>query len=239
MKVLAVNGSPRGHQGNTDRILKPFLEGAREAGALTETIYLKDKKIKHCSGCFTCWVKTPGICVHKDDMAELLEKIRISEIIVFATPLYIYTVSGLMKDFMDRTIIPLLKPYIIKREDQFIHPMRNPEEWPKKIVLLSNCGFPERHHFSGLVETFRGLASGPDFNLAATILCSGGEMLNVPVLQDSVRWYLDAARKAGKELIEGGKITSETQEVLDRVLADPEAYSQMANMYWDSVLVKS
>ena len=44
MKILAINGSPRGKKSNTDRILQPFLEGAREAGADTETIYLKGKK---------------------------------------------------------------------------------------------------------------------------------------------------------------------------------------------------
>ena len=45
MKFLAFNGSPRGTNGNTDQILQPFLEGAREAGVETETVYLKDKQI--------------------------------------------------------------------------------------------------------------------------------------------------------------------------------------------------
>ena len=72
MKVLAINGSPRGQFGNTEVLLKPFLEGCAEAGAEIETIYLKDKEIKHCIGCFTCWTKTPGKCIHKDDMEELL-----------------------------------------------------------------------------------------------------------------------------------------------------------------------
>ena len=47
MQVLAINGSPRGAKGNTERVLQPFLEGAREAGAETEVIYLKDHEIKH------------------------------------------------------------------------------------------------------------------------------------------------------------------------------------------------
>ncbi|MBA4380669.1 MAG: flavodoxin family protein, partial [Anaerolinea sp.] len=67
MKIVAFNGSPRGRKSNTDRILLPFLEGAREAGAETEVIYLQGKKINHCLGCYTCWTKTPGVCVHKKD----------------------------------------------------------------------------------------------------------------------------------------------------------------------------
>lgn len=238
MKIVAFNGSPRGRWGNTDRILQPFLEGAREAGAVTDTVYLKDLKINHCTGCFSCWTKTPGACIHKDDMPNLLEKVRRADVLVYATPLYVFTVSGLMKDFMDR-FIPLIKPYIIKRGHQFTHPMRYEDEWPKKAVLISNCGFPERHHFSGLVETFRLFTSGPDIELSGAILCSGGELLAVPALKEGTRWYTDAARKAGREFVENGIIAPETQAVLNRNLADPEQYSLMANGYWDSVIAGS
>jgi len=236
VRILAINGSPRGENGNTDRILQPFLEGAREAGAKAQTVYLRGKKINHCTGCFTCWTKTPGVCIHKDDMPGLLDKVRRADILVYATPLYVFTVSGLMKDFMDR-LIPLLKPNIIKRGDHYTHPKRYEGEWPKKAVLISNCGFPERHHFSGLAETFRLLNSGPDSELTATILCAGGELLKEPALKESLRHYSDASRRAGRECVEEGRITPETQAVLDQSLADPEIYSRMANVHWDSFIV--
>ena len=238
MKVLAINGSPRGPRGNTDRILRPFLEGAREAGAQTETIYLKDKHIEHCTGCFTCWTKTPGVCIHKDDMPEILEKVREADMVVFATPLYVFTVSGLMKDFMDR-LIPLVQPFILERGGHFIHPPRHPEAWPKKMVLISNCGFPQRHHFSALEETFRRFADTPDIELAGVILCAGGELLRVKALEGRFDWYLNAARKAGREVIEQGRISPETQAVLDRPLVEnPAVYARMANMYWQSLGVE-
>ncbi|HIP97427.1 MAG TPA: hypothetical protein EYH32_09475 [Anaerolineae bacterium] len=238
MKILAINGSPRGARGNTDRILQPFLEGARQAGAETEVVYLKDKEINYCRGCFTCWTKTPGVCVHKDDMPELLEEIRQADIVVYASPLYIFNVTAQMKTFLDRHI-PLAQPYIVQRGDQYIHPMRYEEEWPKKVVLISNCGFPERHHFAGLVEPFRRFTSAPDMELAATILCAGGELLRQPALQESLQWYVEAARRAGREVVEGGRVTPGTQEVLDRPLVeDPAVYSRMANAYWDSVVVR-
>ena len=237
MKILAFNGSPRGTGSNTDKILLPFLEGAREAGAETEVVYLKGKKIEYCLGCFTCWTKTPGVCVHRDDMPELLEKIRPADVLVYASPLYIYTVTAQMKAFLDRHI-PLLSPYIVKLGDQYIHPRRNEEEWPKKMVLISNCGFPEGHHFSALEEMFRCFNSGPDTELAATIFCAGGELLSQPAMQEHLQWYLDAAHNAGREVVEGGGIAPRTQAVLDKPLSEPEIYSQMANAYWDSVVTE-
>ena len=238
MKILAINGSPRGPKSNTDHILLPFLEGAREAGAETEVVYLKGKEIKHCLGCFTCWTKTPGVCVHKDDMPELLEKMQETDVLVYATPLYVFTVSGLMKDFMDR-VIPVLQPFIIERGGQYIHPHRHAGEWRKKVVLISNCGFPERHHFSGLVETFRHFTSSPDQELAGVICCAGGELLRQPALQDSVAWYVEAARNAGREIVAQGCISPDTQAVLDRPLVeDPGVYANMANAMWRSMGVE-
>jgi len=235
MKILAVNGSPRGAKGNTERIVQPFLEGAREAGAETEVIYLKDKEIKHCQGCFSCWIKTPGVCIHKDDMPDLLEKIYEGDILVFATPLYIYTVSGLMKDFMDR-MLPTAQPYILERGGHFIHPPRRQEARTGKFVLISNAGFPERHHFSGLEETFRRFTDSPDVELAGSICCAGGELLHQEALQADLAWYLEAAKKAGREIVEQGHISEETQAVLDRPLADdPAVYARMANGYWESL----
>ena len=103
MNILAINGSPRGAAGNTEALIHAFLEGAARGGDSVETIYLKEKRIQHCTGCFTCWFKTPGICMHDDDMSQILEKGRHADILVFGSPLYIYNFSGLMKDFMDMT----------------------------------------------------------------------------------------------------------------------------------------
>jgi len=234
MKILAINGSPRGRNGNTDRILQSFLQGAMDAGAEVETIYLKDLKINPCLGCFTCWTRTPGVCVYEDDMVSILPKIRKADIVIYATPLYVFTVSGLMKNFMDR-LIPNVNPYILKRGKHYIHPPRYPDDQKtQKIVLISNCGFPEHHHFSALVETFKCFTDNPDMELAATILCAGGELLSQPALSESLREYLDAARQAGWEVVTYGRILPETQKTLDSPLADSEAYANMANLWWES-----
>jgi multimeric flavodoxin WrbA len=99
MKILAIQGSPRPKVSNTEILLQQFLQGAQSQGAETETIYLKDKDIHSCVGCYTCWAKTPGVCIFKDDMPELLEKVRSCDIIVYATPLYNYNMTSLLKAF--------------------------------------------------------------------------------------------------------------------------------------------
>lgn len=237
MKVLAINGSPHGPRGNTERILQPFLEGAREVGAETEVIYLRDLEIKHCIGCFTCWTKTPGVCVHQDDMPAMLDKLAQAEMVVYATPLYVFSMSGLMKDFMDR-IIPMAQPYVIQRGNHYIHPPRHPQPGSEtsKMVLISNSGYPERHHFSGLEETFRRWADSPDEELAGVICCAGGALLQDDSIRQASAWYLDAAREAGRQVVEQGRILPETQAILDRpVIADPQAYVDILNAYWQSL----
>lgn len=234
MKMLAVNGSPRGGNGNTEVILQAFLKGAQDAGAESEVIYLKDKTIHHCLGCFSCWIKTPGVCVHKDDMPEILERMRGADVMVYAMPLYVYSVPGLFKDFMDR-LIPLAQPFIDKRGDHFLHPPRYGRGLHRS-VLISNAGFPEGHHFDGLRQTFRLLTSGPDSELMGEICCAGGPLVRIPHLADGVGWYLEAAERAGSEVVIGGRITDETQTLLDRPLApDPAAYADMTNAHWESL----
>ncbi|OOM75513.1 2-amino-4-deoxychorismate dehydrogenase [Clostridium puniceum] len=232
MKVLAINGSPRGENGNTEVLLKPFLKGCEEEGAEIETIYLKDKNIKHCSGCFTCWIKTPGKCIHKDDMEELLEKVTEAEIVVYATPLYIYTVTGLMKDFMDRKL-PLATKDIIKVGDQYSHTKRYEKKSPAKTVLISNCGFPGKYNFSGILETFKVMTKG---NLAAAILCGQGGVLGAIKFNDDLKTmyepFFHALRSAGNEIINLGYIKTETQEILDKEVIDPEIYMKNANENW-------
>jgi multimeric flavodoxin WrbA/putative sterol carrier protein len=236
MKIIAFNGSPRGARGNTEVILQAFLDGARDAGEDAEVIYLKDKTINHCIGCFTCWIKTPGVCVHKDDMPELLDKIKDADIIIGALPLYIYTVPGLFKDFLDR-LIPLIQPQIERRGDHFAHPSRYGNRM--RMVLISNAGFPETHNFDALKQTFRLLTDGPDSELMGMICCAGGPLLTIPEMKDEVKWYLDAAKKAGVEIVKEGRIAPETQAILDRPLpSDPGAFADMVNAYWVSLGVE-
>jgi len=92
MKITAFNGSPLGASGNTNVMVTAFLKGAEEAGAEVENILLANKEINHCKAC-RCCVTSERKCVIKDDMEYLISKYVESDIVVFATPLYIDNIS--------------------------------------------------------------------------------------------------------------------------------------------------
>ncbi|MCE5324402.1 flavodoxin family protein [bacterium] len=238
MNILVINGSPHGAQGNTEVLVKTFLEGAREAGAEYETIYLKDKNIHSCIGCFNYWFKTPGVCIQQDDMPELMLKVPNADIVVYAVPLYVYTVSGIMKNFIDR-LVPLSQPFVDIVDGLSIHPPRFEQAANRSVVLISNSGFPEPNHFSGLKETFRCWVRGGNRKMAGSICCAGGVLLQVPELKEKIQWYIDATRLAGREVVENGQISSETQSVLDQPLVkDQKFFADRANAYFESIGIK-
>lgn len=230
MKILAINGSPRGKQGNTERIVENFMLGAKQAGAEIETVYLNEKEIHHCTGCFGCWTTTPGKCVLKDDMAELLEKVKKADVRVFATPLYYCTVTGMMKDFMDR-LLPLVNSEMKSGEIRDDHPPRFKRSTPVRTVLISNCGFPGKYNFSALLETFKVITKN---QLSASILRSQGGILGVGEKEtdELLAPYFTAVRDAGRQVVESGAISPETQLLLDADLLDSEAYVKYANLSW-------
>ncbi|NOQ56237.1 MAG: hypothetical protein GQ477_05540 [Nanohaloarchaea archaeon] len=96
VKCLLISGSPR--KGNSDIVLGKIFE---KIECEKEIIYLRDKDIKHCTGCLVC--AKSDKCSIKDDMGELLELMVWADVIVIGTPNYFDNVPGLLKDFIDRT----------------------------------------------------------------------------------------------------------------------------------------
>lgn len=101
-KVLILSGSPR-KGGNSDLLCDEFMKGAAEAGNETEKIFIRDKKIGYCNACYYC-SSNNGVCAIKDDMAEILDKIQASDVIVMASPVYFYSIDAQMKTLIDRCV---------------------------------------------------------------------------------------------------------------------------------------
>ena len=112
-KVLVISGSPR-KSGNSDTLCDQFIQGAKETGNNVEKIFLRDKKINFCTGCYAC--KKDGNCIQKDDMAEILDKMMAADVILMATPVYFYTMDGQMKTLIDRTVPKYMK---MKNKDMY------------------------------------------------------------------------------------------------------------------------
>jgi len=100
LNVLIIKGSPQ-ISGNTHKLADAFAKDAKEAGSQVNESVLKKLDIKDCLGCCACQ-RNGGTCVQKDDMQEVYEKIREADHIVFATPVYFYNYTSLLKRTMDR-----------------------------------------------------------------------------------------------------------------------------------------
>jgi len=88
-------------------------------------------------------------------MIDLRLKFRKADLIIFASPLYFFNVTGIMKNFLDR-ILPTVKPYMLIEEGETRHPHRYPEDKQQGFVVFSAAGFPEvEHNFDGLKGMFR------------------------------------------------------------------------------------
>ena len=87
---------------NTKKLCERFEKGAKKSLNDVELLELRNKKINYCIGCNTC-KRNDGTCVFKDDMGKILDKMIESDVIVLASPVYFYSITGQMKTLIDRT----------------------------------------------------------------------------------------------------------------------------------------
>ena len=98
-RVLVISSSLR-HRSNSELLAKEFAKGAQSGNHTVEFVSLRDKQIGYCIGCLAC--QRTGRCVLKDDVALLCEQMRMADVLVFATPIYYYEMSGQLKTLLDR-----------------------------------------------------------------------------------------------------------------------------------------
>ena len=104
MKIIGISGSPR--RGNTEWMVRRFLDRAAANGAETELLLLRRLNVKTCYGCLACeegGAERKGICKISDDMNDLYPRLLAADALVIGTPGYFDMLSGLLKNFMDRT----------------------------------------------------------------------------------------------------------------------------------------
>ena len=238
MKITVFNGGSWGRQGHTYIITREFLVGAHQAGAKVQNIQLVEKEINACTGCGICFCKTPGKCIFKDEMKELIYKFLASDIVVFATPLYMDNVTTLMKIFMDR-LMPILEPNCEKDSNgQYRRGLRFKKH--PKFIIMSDCTMPGQNQFDILRFFFRRFARTlhteivGEFYLACVgiLLLSEVDMRFVQVVKE----YKNLLRIAGKEFVKAGRISNDMTEKLQTPLIHSEDYIRYANGLWNMIL---
>ena len=147
LKAMFFNASPRKNK-NTAQMLESAMKGAQEAGAEVELIHLQDLNFKGCVSCFACKRKgntCGGLCIQKDDLRPVLERILQADVLVVGSPIYFAFPTGMFRNFIERLLFPILrydkglKPgtaskYIDKRlQAGLIYTMNCPTEFYEKM----------------------------------------------------------------------------------------------------------
>lgn len=100
--ALVINGTARGN-GNTDILVNKIIEGATDAGVSITLTELRKKIISNCIGCYRCM--KDSICSLQDDMTEIRDTMHTADVMILASPLYWWGVTGSMKTFIDRLFL--------------------------------------------------------------------------------------------------------------------------------------
>ncbi len=202
MKLLAFNASPRRANGTTDVLIDRFIEGTKEIGVEAEKYYVVDLDINGCLGCFSCWWKTPGKCVQRDDMDWILPAINESDILILGTPIFNRNTTHHLQRLVERTFLNTL-PEMYVEDGATRHPSRT-----KKIphlVLASTCGFPDLSNF----DHVRGL-----YPTALHILLPASQLLLNEEGREYLSEFLDAVKLAGCTMASRKDISGELRESL-------------------------
>lgn len=235
--VLVVYGSPRMKKSSSYHLGEHFSIGLIKGGANIEEIMLKKLNIKPCLGCYKCWTTTPGKCAQNDDMEDILAKISEANLVVYVTPLYIFSVPGPMKTFLDRHI-PLAEPFLVTKNGITSHPPRNKAN-ESKVFVISAAGFPERSHFDAMVLMFKKFAGE---KYIGDILIGGAEMMSKDFAQDNYADLYNLVEQAGFELSDQGKISESIQnKIIEKSSFSPEnieRFKVIGNQYWESLQPK-
>jgi hypothetical protein len=231
MKMLVLNGSPRREQGNTHKFLEPFLAEAAKAGAEVESHFVADLDVKPCQGCFSCW-KAGSDCVIEDDMRWLLPKIAAADVLVLGAPLYVYHMPAPLKAIADRTI-PLASPRQVVVDGESRHPSRDGRETGGAMLLVSVCGFWERHNFDHLCAWTETLCRASNARFAGKLLRPHAYVFSaMPADAPAKAKVVEALEQAARELVGEGQVSPETEAAVASELIGQAAYLRAANASW-------
>jgi multimeric flavodoxin WrbA len=132
MHCLILNGNPK--PSGFDDYLARFARALQQRGHEAERIDLRELNLRYCVGCWTCWWKTPGLCALKDDMADIYPKMVRADLVLWASPLIVGTISALLKRVQDR-FVPIAHPYIELVNGECHHRHRYPHNADLGVIV--------------------------------------------------------------------------------------------------------
>ncbi len=227
-KVIVINGSPRKNNGNTGMLLKPFVEGMIEAEADVEVYFASEMKVKPCTcSKMYCWYDEPGVCCIKDEMQDLYPRLAAANILILATPVYI-PLPGDMQNMVNR-LCPLIDPKLV-----FLNGRTRAKPQPHilihKLALVATSGWWEKGNFDTLTQIVRELAADLNIEFTGAIIRPHADyMRQKGVMTPDGLAVQEAAKLAGRALIEQGQIPRELFDSISRPLVSVEQWIHHQN----------
>ena len=164
MKIVCLLGSPR-EKGNSATIANRFCDTAERLGAEVQTFALNKLEYHGCQGCMACKTKLDR-CVVEDDLTEVLEAVRETDVLVLATPIYYWDVTSQLKAFLDRTFSHLVPDFLT-------NPNRSRLASGKKLVFIEVQGNPDENLFTNVFPKFDYFFKGYGFSETHLIRACG------------------------------------------------------------------
>lgn len=237
MKILLINGSPKGKRSNSLKLAYSFIEGFKngctndEESLSIDELHVASMNIAACKGCFACWQKTPGICCIKDDMQTVIEKLIDADLILWSFPLYYFNVPAILKNLIDRQL-PMSLPFMSSKQDGYgsgSDDSRYDMEG-KRHVLISTCGFYSAvGNYDSVLRMFDHFLGKGNYT---TIFCGQGELFRVKELSARTDEYLSTVKCAGSEYAMTGTISEKTDTILHTLLYPRDVFEKMADASW-------
>lgn len=136
MRITILDGSPDPNNRKFDDYLDSLIKSLESSDNSVAYFKLRELKIHPCRGCFSCWLKTPGQCVFKDDSYDICREYINADFVLYASPLILGFSSAILKHAMDR-LIPLVLPYIELVDNKECHHMkRYDREYPTIGLII-------------------------------------------------------------------------------------------------------
>lgn len=230
MKVLILNGSPKVGRSNTLNITKAFVSGF-PSDTEVELVDIYKSDIKPCLGCFSCWSKTPGECVIKDDMQEIYKKIEASDVIIESFPLYFFGMPSGVKAMTDRCL-PFMLPYMgnIASGSASFHELSNEAMHEKRLVVISTCGYVETAPmFPALLKQYDLICGEGGYT---PIICPEGELFIAEKAKRQREGYLSDIKNAGAEFSQNLSLSDETMKKISVPMLSPKGFEAITLAHW-------
>ncbi len=234
-KIVVLNASPNNDKSSTMSVTRAFVQGITSATECeVEYIDLSDLKIKPCLGCLSCWGRTEGECVIKDDDIPMMkEKIENADVFIESFPLFFFGMPGPLKTFTDR-MLSMLCTYKGQQppgDGKSFHGIRNPKK-DRRFIIISSCAYDRAESvYDPLLSQFDCICGRKNY---LPILCPQLYTLHKLDSESRKARYLKKFTEAGKLFAAEGTLSAETLKNLAKPPFSEETYKVLINQFWDS-----